>query len=363
MPEWSRIVNTTIKNYVKGEEINILRNRKVTAMLKSKGRISFNEEGRLLDWKVRFRRNTMQGFAISDTLTFPQIDRHKTAELPWRGYAMGEAMTKLERLQNKGVAAIVKIYDNLTKTMMSDMEEAFSEEIYVDGNATGNGKRFHGIESFLGAVGSVTRPFVANPSDTYAGLATTLGNYGGSWSGNWPSGRGDPQYDFWSPILVNYTDNNASGWVAATKTWPNVCLEAIRYGIIKAQRSRSQKGALDTIILEGELYRQFVESLSEKQRIVIQSNSSNSTLIKLGFTDVQNYDGVDVTWEYGMPASTGYGFNFDEAELLSLQGQLFVPTGPDYDIASQSYRFSLDCFGNMKFCPRSFLKFYPYGNP
>lgn len=359
MSDWSRVVNTTIKKYIRGEEINILRNRKLTAMMKAKGRISFNESGRLLDWKTRFRRGTMQGFAINDTLTFPQIDRHKTAELPWRGYATGEAMTKLERLQNKNMEAIVKVYDGLSRSMMEDMEENFSEEFYVDGNATGNGKRFHGIESFLGTSG-VTRPFVSDPSDTYAGLSSVLGTYGGTWSGTWPSGRGDPQYDFWSPILINYTDSNAAGWAASTKTWANTCLEAIRYGIIKSQRSRSKKGALDTIMLEGELYRQFVEALSEKQRIVVQSNSSNSTLIKLGFTDVQNYDGVDVTWEYGMPADTGYGFNFDEAELLSLQGQLFVPTGPDYDIASQSYRFSIDCFGNLKFCPRSFLKFKNY---
>ncbi len=359
MSDWSRVVNTTIKNYIKGEEVNVLRNRKLPAMMKSKGRITFNHDGRSDVWRVRFRRGTMQGFAISDTLTFPQVDRWKTAELPWRGYAMGEAMTKLERLMNKGMSAIIKVYDELAKTMMEDMNENFSEEFYIDGNATGNGKRFHGLESFLSSSG-VTRPFVANPNDTYGGLSCTLGNYGGTWSGNWPSGRGDPQYDFWSPILVNYTDSNASGWEAATKTWQNVCLEALTYGIIKTQRSRSQKGSLDTIMLEGELYRQFIGRLAEKQRINIQSNSSNSTLIKLGFTDVQNYDGVDVTWEYGMPASTGYGFNFDEMELKSLQSQLFVPTGPDYDIASQSYRFSIDGFGNFQFNPRNFLKLYPY---
>jgi hypothetical protein len=356
MSDWSRVVNTTIKDYIKGEEVNILRNRKLPAMMKSKGRITFNHEGRSTAWKVRYRRGLMQGFAMSDTLTFPQIDRWKPAELPWRGYAAGESMTKLERLQNKGMAAIIKVYDNLAKIMMEDMNENFSEEFYIDGNATGNGKRFHGIESF-GSNSGVTRPFVANPNDNYAGLSCALGGYGGTWSGDWPSGRGDPQYDFWSPIIVNYTDTNTAAWEAVTKTWRNVCLEALSYGIIKTQRSRSQKGALDTIMLEGEMYRNFVDRLRETSRLNIQSNSSNSTMIKLGFTDVQNYDGVDVTWEYGMPVAQGYGFNFDEMELMSLQGQLFVPTGPDYDIASQSYRFSVDAFGNFKFSPRNFLFF------
>lgn len=30
-----------------------------------------------------------------------------------------------------------------------------------------------------------------------------------------------------------------------------------------------------------------------------------------------------------------------------MQGQLFVPEGPDYDVASKSWRFSIDFFGNL----------------
>jgi hypothetical protein len=39
---WSRVVNSTIRKYIRDREINILRNRKLTAMLKKKGRIAFN---------------------------------------------------------------------------------------------------------------------------------------------------------------------------------------------------------------------------------------------------------------------------------------------------------------------------------
>ena len=358
MADWSRIVNTTIKNFIKGEEVNILRNRKVLAMLKSKGRITFNWGGDTMVWRVRYRRAPMQGYADSETLTFPRRDRWKTAELPWRGYASTDSMTKGEKLKNKGVQAIINIYDEIAKSLMDDMNENFAEELYIDGNATGNGKRIHGAESWLGA-GSTSRDYVAAPSDNYAGLSTVLGDYGGSWedSTKWPSLRGDPQFDFWSPILVDYTD---SAWEAGTKTWPNTCLEALSYGIIKGQRNKSKKGSLDVIFAEGELYRQFISRLSEKQRIQIQSNSSNSTMIKLGFTDVQNYDGVDVTWEFGIPSATAYGFNFDTLELRSMQGQLFVPEGPDYDIASKSWRFSIDMYGNMVGDPRSSLKFKNY---
>ena len=51
----------------------------------------------------------------------------------------------------------------------------------------------------------------------------------------------------------------------------------------------------------------------------------------------------------------------DEMELCSLQGQLFVPEGPDYDIAGMSYRFSIDYFGNLRCNPRFQAGWMPLG--
>ena len=360
MANWSRIVNANTQEFIREEEVNILRNRKFLAMLKDRGRMSFNHSGTEMEWRVRFRRGLMQGFALGDTLNFPQIDKRKVARLPWRGYASSEGITQMEQLQNKGMSAIVKIFANMATEMMDDIGENFAEECYIDGNATGNGKRFHGLESLLSYSGS-TLPFVSDPNDTYAGLVCTLGNYGGTWSGSWPNGRGDPQYDFWSPIIVNYTDTDASGWEATTKTWKNTCLEALSFGILATQRSKSKKGMLDTIFLERELYRQYLDRQRETQRIAYQPNSSNSTLVKLGFTDVQNYDGCDITTEYGLASGVGYGVNFDEVECRSLQPQLFVAEGPDYDIASSAYRFAIKVYGNFRLNPRNMLKFVAAG--
>lgn len=354
MADWSRVVNTTIANYIKGEEVNILRNRKLTAMLKSRGRITFNWAGEHMDWKIRYKRAPMQGYADTDTLTFPRRDRWKTATLPWRGYALTDSMTKGERLKNRSVQAIIDIYNQIATSMLEDMEEAFGDELYIDGNAAGNQKRIHGLESFLSGATISAGNLVALPGATFAGLNTTLGTYGGSWTGTWPTGTGDAHYDFWSPTIVDYTN---TGWTAGTKTWPNTCIEATRYGILKSQKNKTTKGKLDAIFYNDELYRQFLAQLDAKQRVLIQSNASNSTLIKLGFTDVQNFDGVDLTYEYGTPANVGYGFNVDQMELRSMQGQMFVPEGPDYDQAGKSWRFSIDFYGNCVWNPRYFLKF------
>lgn len=359
MAEWSRIVNTTTHKFIREVEVNIVRNRKVLALMQSKGRISFNHSGDLMDWKVKFKRAAMQGYADSDTLTFGRKDRTKTAQLDWRGYASTDSMTKLERLKNKNTEAIVKVYSEIATSLMDDMDDQFGDEIYIDGNAAGNSKRIHGLESFFGVSGAAASGYIASPSDSYAGLSTALGNYGGNWSMSganslWPTGTGDAHYDFWSPLVVDYTD---TAWAATTKTWPNTCKEALRFGIIKGKKNKSKKGMLDLNLINDELYRQFLGALDANERQMVTRGDSKDGLYALGFTDVVNFDGVDTTYEYGVPENIGYGMSINNMELCSLQGQLFVPEGPDFDIAAQSYRFSIDYFGNMRCNPRYQTKY------
>lgn len=357
MAEWDRVVNSTMHEFAKGYQDNVMRNRKFLAKIQAAGRVSFNHSGDLMDFKVKYKRAPIEGYADSDTLTFPRRDRIKTAQLDWRGYATTDAMTKKEKLMNASTEAIIKTYSEIGPMLMDDMTDQFGDELYIDGNASGNERRMHGLESFFGVSGAAANGFIATPSDTYAGLSTVLGNYGGTWStsgGNdeWPSGRGDGHYDFWSPLVVDYTD---TAWTPTTKTWPNTCKEALRYGIQKGQRNKSKAGMLDLIMLNDELYRQFLDLLDDNERLVVNRNEKTG-LWALGFTDVVNFDGVDITKEYGIESTVGYGIATQQMELCSLQSQLFVPEGPDFDIASQSWRFSFDFFGNLKFNPRYFVK-------
>jgi hypothetical protein len=354
---WSRIVNSTIKNYLKEREINILRNRKLTALLKSRGRITFNWSGTAVDWKVRYKRVNLTPFDDGDTLTFSRKDRYKTAVLDWRGYSVTDGMTKGEFLQNRSKEAIIKLYSEISSNLTDDMEDAFGEEFYIDGTAAQNAKRIHGIESFMqGNV--VAGNGTATPTGSFAGLSCVPGNYGGAWDAGslqWPNGRGDAQYDFWSPLLVDYGNTLFSG----TSTWAANCIEAISFGIIKTKKNKAQKGMLDLIMLEEELYRIYLQQQRTKERIQVE-RTSESQLVKLGFTDTINQDGVDITWEYGMPIGVGYGFNVDQMELRSQQAQVFVPEGPDYDIATKAWRFSVDFFGNATWNPKFFCKFAKY---
>lgn len=375
MADWARTVNTTISDYIRGEEVNVMRNRKILALLQDRGRVTFNHGGQQLDWKVRYRRAPMAGFSDSDTLSFSRQNRHKTAQLDWRGYSATDQMTGFEKEKNKGDAAIIKVFSNMGVMLMEDIEDQFGDEAYIDGNASGNGKRYHGIESFFSVSAASTKQPVGLPNDTYAGLLTTLGNYGGAWTTtgstttatDWPTGTGDAHYDFWSPLVVDYTSaistsasNGTTGWAASTKTWPNTCLEAIRYGIIHSRKNKSKKGQLDVGTFQDEMYRQFLDKLQAEEQLTVSRGDSGSDLYRLGFKDVVNFDGLDITTEYGLPTKVGYGWCIDQLELMSMLDVLFKAKGPDYDLASDAYRFAIFIMGNYKY--RSVRQFVKWKN-
>ncbi len=361
---WSRIINSTTRNFIREREVNILRNRKLTALLKKRGRISYNWSGTLMDWKVQYKRVRPTPFADGDTLEFSRKDRNKTAALDWRGYSMTDSITKGEFLMNRGKEAIVKLFSGIAENLMDDIEDYFGEELYINGYGSGNSKRLHGIESF-GTFTANAGNGVGTPGSTYAGLNCAPGTYGGTWDGGttfnslanngWPNGRGDAQFDFWSPICVDYGDTIFPGNAAASpasNTWQYNCVEAISTGIIKSKKSKSKKGMLDVIFVDDEMYRLYLQKQRGLQRIQVERGSSTSELVALGFEDVINQDGTDITTEYGMPQGVGYGFNLDMMELRSQQAQVFVPEGPDQDIATKSWRFAVDFFGNMVYNPK-----------
>ena len=354
---WSRIVNSTIKKYIREREINILRNRKLTALLNKKGRITYNWSGYAMDWKIKYKRVPLTPFADGDTLDFARKDRNKTATLDWRGYSVTDSMTKGEFLQNRNTEAIVKLYSGIAEDLIEDCEELFGEEFYINGYSPQNVKRMHGIESFMGNSGTQAGNGAVLPNGTYAGLSCTPGAYGGSWSPGglpaWPNGKGDTQYDFWSPIIVDFGDTLFS----STSTWAANCVEAISFGIVKSKKSKAAKGMLDVIMTDDEMFREYMTLYRTKERIIIERQADKSPLIAAGFSDVINQDGVDITWEYGITTGSAYGFNVDMMELRSQQAQVFVPEGPDQDIATKSWRFAVDFYGNVVFNPKFFVKF------
>jgi hypothetical protein len=348
------VLTSTLDNFIEGEMENIMRSRPFLAMIKAQGAIKFNEGGDDLNWLVRYKRTTMVPIGDNGTATFQQVVKRKIAKLPVRAYVCPQGINKMTKVKNKGKAARIKLLATMAEELTDDIGDQFAEELYVDGNAAGNTLKWHGLESAMGITGTgSTAGFVSVNDDNYAGLDTDLGAYGGTWTAtSWPRGNGSSQYDFWSPLIIDYTDGS---WTASTKTWPNTCVEAIRFGIVHSRRNATK---LDFFMLSNELYRQLLENIDDKEQINVMRGGDNA-LVKLGFGDTVSIDGVPVTSEYGVPDGVGYGISIAKGKNLRLhswQKQLFQME-KDYDIESFTDRFAVDCYGNMRFNPRNQVKF------
>jgi hypothetical protein len=190
----------------------------------------------------------------------------------------------------------------------------------------------------------------AYPTDTYAGVSTELGAYGGSRisaSGRWPECPVDPELDFFSPVLVNYVGSN---WGASS--WKANCLQAIRAGLHHTRRNDTKEAAVDLVIVDRKMYIEYISTLDGKERI----NVENNKLASLGFTDSVMQDGCAVTSEYACPAGRGYGLSISNMELRSLENTLLVGEGPFYDEELSSYRYACSVLANLR-CrsPRNFF--------
>lgn len=334
--------NATINRYIRKQTLAIARKQPFLGMLMAKKRVSYGVTGKLQDWKVRIKRSPMLTFDDGDSLTFSRQEKHRTAQLPMRSYVVTKAIYKSDKLMNGGNEAVVKLSADAVSECMDDIKDQFAGRLFqVDGNATGYDRQIHGLPSVCGATDDGAANIVGINADTYAGLSTVRGGFGGSWTGTWPDGYGDPQYDAWSPLIVDYSASLSTGWSATTKTWPNTCIEALRFAIIMTGRNDEQ---LDAFFLSKNMYRQLLGAAQSEERLVV-NRAQDVAMTKLGFKGI-NVDGVDVMTDYGVPSGKGYGISWDTLELMSYQKQLFVSES-SFNHEKMADRVSVDFYGNL----------------
>lgn len=359
--DWARSIATTIVNHLREEEVASLRKYKVFAALEGAGRIRTNMSGRGFDWEIQYRNHTPSGNNGETPRTFARQNLWKRLELEYRGSQVTDAIYKKEMLENRSAQALVNVAGKMSSRLLTSMEQYLAREWIVDGYAAGNELRFHGIESFMGTNGTVNisngaqrstnaaDPFYY-PSDTYAGLSTTLGAYGGSQTtGVWPNGHAEPEYDFFSPVIVNAVSS-----YFGTTAWKDNCVKAVREAIHQTRRNDSKADQVDMLLLDRRSYIDFLNTLDAKERVIV---SRTNGLRSYGFTDVFELDGIEISSEGSIPANTGYGLAIGNMELLCMEGQLLSSEGPFYDEVTQQYRYVVSTLGNLKFkSPRNFFK-------
>ncbi len=362
--DFARSATTTLAKHIRDVEEAMLRNYQLGALLEASGNVSYSNGGRGMDWPVQYRLHTIEGNTGETQRNFGRTNLWKTANLPYRGYQVTDSMFKKELKENRGAEGVVKVFENMTKRLTTSMKQGLGTQYYVDGTTAANSQGWHGLESMFGtnaqtyniSGGAAREANVADqagvPVNTYAGLSTVPGTYGGdNESGeSWPNGIADSEFDFWAPLWINYGSSEFGG----SSTFATNGDEVLRYGIIHCQRNASKSEQITNVILARDLYQDFLNLIDEKERIAI---SSEHQLRALGFRNVVNFDGVEVSWEVGVPGGAGYGLNYDCIELKSMDDTLLVPEGPEYDIHSQSYNAVVGTLSNLCFdSPRNFFK-------
>ena len=369
MAEWARITNTTIAKYIKGVEVELRAKQILMALMDKKGRITRGVSGDGVKWQVEYREIPLTVNNGEQAITPQRQDAYKQCFLDIGGYLVADVMTKREKVKNgKGPSQIVDYFKTMVTRSTRNLRRQFGEELYVDTTASGNNGRISGLETMFGTTGTVnitsgaTRSANAAdvagyPTNTYANVVCTLGNYGGSWTSQsnqattWPAGHGTLSYDFFSPTIVCY---NSTAWSGASNDWASNCLKATRYGITHMQRYDDDQTAVKKLILDRDLYRQFLDKQDSKEHAWI---TSNYDLRAMGFQETFKQDGVEVAWEYGVPGAVGYGVNIDNMELLSWQDDLFDVRGPIFNELNNAYHVVIDFLGQVKFTtPNKFMK-------
>jgi len=367
-PAHVEVLATTISDYSKGAEDNTIRNRPALAYMRKYNRFEFGCSGTSSTWQVKYKKPPISQAGDDGNIQFNVNNNHKQATLPWRGYQGTDRLTELQRQENKGLQALVSLYETKVDDLISSFEDTFPSQFYVDGNATGYESAFHGLGSFTAAANSAAGNMVSTPNDSYAGLTTNLGNYGGTWSANrssaetpqypnatlakdWPWGSGTSEYDFWAPKLLNAT---STAWTGSTKFQDN-CEEIINRATLWLNSTGGAAGPM-LCLFGSDLFGDIRKFFSARQRQIVPHKDSED----LGFGDSLNLNGAAIIHDFDCPASSGFCFRVNSVKARFLYKKMFELKGPEYDISTNSYLMLLNCYGNFKFSPKHVCKIYGY---
>lgn len=363
--DWARSIGTTLTLHLKEEEQTTFRKFKVFAALQANGNVAMNQGGRGFDWQVRYRNVPVSSYSGESPRVFARHALWQRANLPYRGYSVTDQISKREMLENRGQAQLIDVAGKMANRLRESMEEHLAKEVFIDGSSAGNENRWHGLESMFSVNGTVNISTGAQraanaadmfgfPNDEYAGLKTGLGQYAGSQlaTGSWPRVPADPEYDFWSPLVCNYTSTAFGG---ATATWKDQCIEAIRESVHHAKRNDTRENQIDMILLDRTLYIQFLNRLDSRERAIV---SKANGLRSYGFGDVVEIDGIETASDYGVAPGVGYALSVGNMEMKVMTGQLLEAEGPYYNEELSAYRYAVSVLANIKMkSPRNFVKF------
>lgn len=364
--EWIGVINTTKPAYMKGASDLTQRKRLLFAMLKRKGRFTYNNSGYEFRWQAEFSQPTMHQHGDGSMIDFTNHQAFQQAVLPWSGYQASDSITMKQKAMNSGANALVDLFKTKQGRLMKKLQNGLASEIYQAGGGSGRENAIYGIETFMTGANAAAGNRISTPNDSYAGLNTNLADQGGTWTSalstypnatlakDWPDGTGDSEYDYWAPKLVNWS---STGWGTGSTTFEDNCWRVISQTITWLTHTNGDEGGPELCVLAPNLFQAYKNHEEAIRRINIPHKVAND----LGFSGFTlNQDGCAISSDYDCPVNVGYMLNTSKMEIASLMPELFWMRGPTEDPRS-GYAALWACgfYGQTKFeSPKFFAKLY-----
>jgi len=369
--KFDRAAVSTLAMHITELEDAHLREYAFPAQLQSAGRMLFNQSGRGCDWRVQYKRHDVKANTGANKRNFTPKNLWKLAELADRGYMVTDSISTLEILQNRGKEAVGNLFQGFVERMVESLDQVLATQYWIDGDDPLNVDYWQGFQTFFGCTGTINvatgaQRLPANaadicgyPTDTYGGLSCELGAYGGANEAGavWPDGDADPEYDFWTPLVIigsSTTFNGVDATGVASHIWRDQGVEALRYGITHSARNGGKSQRPTTVLLSRGMFNDVKNYVGRMEEIQVTDQHS---LRALGFRDVISLDGTEISYDNSVPVHNGFGFSYENVTVRNLYGEMLHREGPQYDMEDQAHKAVVSVLGNLKFkSPRNFFR-------
>lgn len=306
---WSGIRSSTIEKHLEGEIYEtVVKKKAFLGLLESNGRISYDGSGRSVTKRIRYRRTPMATNSELMGLSFPQYDKRVVAEFDMRGHVATQGLSEWNSTQNQGKEAIIKLWADMVTELVEDIRFYFNRALLLtDGYAPGNETAVCGLDSMFGHDGTLIGNKVLRPNDNYGTIDTALGSMGGEFTGTWPVGFGDPEFDFWSPLIVKAS---GSGWGAGG--WQEQCVKIVRFVKLHAIRNDER---MNVMLVNQQYMEHLMNKHDTKEQVIVQRGSTKPGDVGFGFETIWQ-DGLPIIMETDLPNDTAFGISFDSLRLV-----------------------------------------------
>ena len=302
-PNFSTQLTASIDAYKNTLASNVIGNNSLLKTMQSRGNIILAQGGNNFRENIAYAANsTVQFQGAVETLDTTPQDEFSAATFAPKFVTGTTTTSEVERLQNKGTAAIINLVKERLKNLNDSMKNKIGSAIYGDGTAD-SGKSFGGLQLLI--------------SDD-----PTTGTVGGIDRSLFP---------IWRNQLYDFSVESVTPSVTTIQGAMNTLY----------LRCQVQEGELPDLILSDSKYYSYYENSAQQIQRIADSNIGN-----IGYATLK-YKGSDLVYDPNCPAEHMYFINSKHIFFKHLTENLFTIGETVRPYNQLTYNTPVYLYGNL----------------